>query len=97
MPDVVEVTPVGGYRVHLRFSDGVAGEVDLAGVIGSFSGVFAPLVDASEFARVRVNPDLGTIVWPTGADLCPDVLYSKVTGNPIAAEADAAGEVGSRE
>jgi hypothetical protein len=27
------------------------------------------------FRAVRVDAALGTIVWPTGADLCPDVLY----------------------
>ena len=37
-----------------------------------------------EFAKVRVDPELGTIAWPTGADLCPDVLYARVTGNAIA-------------
>ena len=40
--DVVEARPVGGYRVYIRFDDGVAGEVDLAAVI-NFEGVFAPL------------------------------------------------------
>ena len=80
MPDVIRVTTLGGYRVHLEFEDGVAGELDLGKVI-TFKGVFAPLRDEDEFAKVRLG--LGTIVWPTGADICPDVLYSKVTGKPI--------------
>jgi hypothetical protein len=33
--------------------------------------------------EVKVDPDLGTVFWPTGADLDPLVLYSKVTGGPI--------------
>ena len=48
-----------------------------------FTGVFAPLADEAEFARVRVDPELGTVVWPGGADLDPDVLYAAVTGEPI--------------
>ena len=49
----------------------------------SFKGIFAPLHDEREFAKVRLHPELGTIVWPSGADLDPDVLYSLVTGRPI--------------
>ena len=80
--DVVEVRPLGGYRLHLRFEDGVEGDLDLAKAI-EFKGIFAPLRDEKEFAKVRLHPELGTIVWPNGADLDPDVLYSLVTGRPI--------------
>jgi len=82
LKDVVEVRPLGGYRVHLRFEDGVESDIDLGDVI-EFQGIFAPLRDAQEFARIRVHPELGTVVWPNGADLDPDVLYAKVTGKPI--------------
>jgi hypothetical protein len=77
--DVVEVKPLGGKRVFLRFEDGVTGEIDLAGFV-EFTGVFAPLADEREFAKVRVDPDLGTIVWPNGADLAPEMLYACLTG-----------------
>jgi hypothetical protein len=77
--DVVEVKPLGGKRIFLRFEDGVSGEIDLGKVI-EFTGVFAPLVDDREFAKVRVDPNLGTIVWPNGADLAPEMLYDRVTG-----------------
>lgn len=80
--DIVAVRVLGGYRVHLRFEDGVEGELDLGQRI-RFRGVFAALADEREFAKVRVDPELGTIVWPTGADLDPDVLYAAVTGKPI--------------
>jgi hypothetical protein len=82
LKDVVEVRALGGYRVHLRFEDGVQGEIDLGRII-RFRGVFAALKKAQEFARVRVDPELGTIVWPNGADLDPDVLYAEVTGTRI--------------
>jgi hypothetical protein len=32
---------------------------------------------------VKVDPEAGTIVWPNGVDLCPDVLYSEATGTPL--------------
>ncbi len=80
--DVVEVEPRGEYRLWLRFQDGVQGEVDLGPAL-AFQGVFAPLCDPAYFARVRVNPELGTICWPNDADWDPLVLYSLVTGRPI--------------
>ncbi len=82
LKDIVEVRPTGQYRLHLRFEDGVEGEVDIAELIRS-EGVFAPLKDRQEFLKVCVNPELGTICWPNGADLDPDVLYAKVTGEAI--------------
>ena len=39
--------------------------------------------DPEYFARVRVNPDLGTICWPNDADWDPLVLYSLLTRRPI--------------
>ncbi|MDQ2760637.1 MAG: DUF2442 domain-containing protein [Actinomycetota bacterium] len=34
-----------------------------------------PLRDLEFFRRVRVDPELRTIVWPNGFDLDPDVLH----------------------
>ena len=82
--DIVEATALEGYRVRLRFEDGVTGELDLATII-RFEGVFAPLKDLNRFRELRVHPDLGTIYWPNGADLDPTVLYARVTGTPIPA------------
>jgi len=82
LKDIVEVQPLDGYRLHLRFEDGVEGSVDLAELI-EFTGVFAPLRERGYFLQVRVDPDLGTICWPNGADLDPDVLYAHITGEPI--------------
>jgi hypothetical protein len=75
--------------LHVRFEDGVEGIVDVAQCV-PFTGVFAPLRDQSHFASVRVNPELGTVCWDSGADLDPDVLYSLVTGNAIACSGAAA-------
>lgn len=58
------------------------GEIDLDDII-RFSGVFAPLIAETEFAKVRVDAESGTIVWPNGADVDPDVLYAAVSGTPV--------------
>jgi hypothetical protein len=48
-----------------------------------FGGAFALLADPDRFSRVRLQPELGTICWPDGADLDLVVCYSRVTGKPI--------------
>ena len=93
--DIVEARPLGGHRLYLRFEDGVAGELDLAEFL-EFRGVFEELRDPAAFARVRVVPEWGTIAWPNGADLDPDVLYSRVTGSPVMGTDHASG-AGERE
>jgi hypothetical protein len=82
LKDIVQVRVLDGHDLHLRFEDGVEGRVDVAGLV-AFTGVFAPLRERGYFLKVRVNPDLGTICWPNGADLDPDVLYSAISGEPI--------------
>ena len=82
LKDIIEVKPLDDYRLFLRFEDGVEGIVDVARLI-RFEGVFAPLHERLKFLEVRVDCELGTIVWPNGADLDPDVLYACVKGEPI--------------
>jgi hypothetical protein len=76
--DIVEVKVVKSYILYIRFEDGLSGEVDIAKII-PFEGVFSKLKDLSYFATVRVDKDLGTIVWDSGADLAPDYLYSIIS------------------
>jgi hypothetical protein len=88
LKDIVEVRPLGGYRLHLRFEDGAEGTVDVSQHV-RFDGVFEPLREREYFERVRVDEESGTICWPNGADLDPDVLYSRVVGKPIELESEA--------
>ena len=82
LKDIVAVEAKEEYKLYLSFEDGVVGEVDLSQLI-EFSGVFAPLKELSYFRQVGVNQEVGTIVWPNGADLDPDVLYAVVTGEAL--------------
>jgi len=78
--DVVRVEVLEPYRLRLAFNDGAEGVVDVAALV-PFDGVFAPLRDPATFACVRVDKELGTIVWPNGADLDPSVLHEHATAS----------------
>jgi hypothetical protein len=76
--DVVRVEVLEPYRLRLAFNDGAEGVVDVAALV-PFDGVFAPLRDPATFAQGRVNAEIGTNVWPNGADLDPSVLHATAT------------------
>ena len=74
-PRITQVVPRERFQVLLHFADGSSGVVDLSSRIVGSRGVFAALQDATVFGGVTVDPEAGTVVWPNGADLDPDVLY----------------------
>jgi len=78
IPDVVEVRPLEGMKLWLRFEDGAEGVVDLAEF--ELPGILETLKDPDLFARAYVDPELGTVAWPGGVDLDPLVLYARITG-----------------
>ena len=73
MEYVIAVRYISGYTLELTFSNGVTGTVDLSDELSGRH--FESLRDINEFCKVRVEPDLSTIVWPNGADIAPDYLY----------------------
>jgi len=83
LPRIVHVRHVQDHRLELRFSDGVRAELDFRDKIIGRGGVFTPLEEVEFFRQVRVDPEIGTLVWPNEVDFCPDVLYSEATGVPL--------------
>lgn len=79
---MMEARALEGYRLYLRFDDGTSGKIDL-GQAMHFEGIPAPLKNQIQCAQVRKNQELGTIEWPCGAGLYPDVLYARPTGQPL--------------
>ena len=73
----VAVAPRRGYRIWLRYADGVEGEVDLSRLVGT--GVFVAWRDRGFFERVHIGPG-HAIAWSDEIDLCPDALYLRLTG-----------------
>jgi hypothetical protein len=78
LAEVIEVKVLGHYRLRLTFSDGKRGDVDLSDLRGK-PNRFAALADPAYFRKVRVDRELGTVTWPNGLDLAPEVLYDEAT------------------
>ena len=84
IPKLESAEYVGGYRIHLRFADGRAGEVDLTDDL--WGEVFEPLKDPAIFRRFRLDKELNTISWETGADLAPEYLYERAAQPAVVAD-----------
>lgn len=78
LKDIIAVIPLKDHTLQITFEDGLEGTIDIAQLI-PFNGIFAPLKELQFFQQVTVSPELGTICWPNGADLDPDVLYASLT------------------
>lgn len=61
------------YKIHVVFVDDIEQTIDLEPIL--FGPMYGPLRDPSMFRSVRVDPEIGTIVWPNGADFDPATLY----------------------
>jgi hypothetical protein len=73
MVRVRSVRCLDGFVVELGFTDGASRVLDLAPFLRG--QVFAPhRADPAFFRAVRVDAEAGTIAWPDGTDLDPDVL-----------------------
>lgn len=74
--DVTAVRVLGRHVVELGFANGEVRVIDLEPYL--WGPMFEPLkTDYELFKQVQVDPDAGTIVWPTGADLSPRTLYAE--------------------
>lgn len=82
MVRIRRVAPREGLRVELELTDGTRAEIDLTPLL--VGPIFEPLLeDRALFEAVEVDPTLGTLVWPNGADLCPDVLVMRAKGMSV--------------
>jgi hypothetical protein len=66
-----EAEAIEGFKLRLTLTDGSMMERDVSQLL--IGPIFEPIRDdPAVFAQVRAEG--GTVVWPNGADLCPDVL-----------------------
>jgi hypothetical protein len=68
---ITEVKPLDGFNVELTLTTGDVIQRDLQPFLNG--PIFDSIRnDEGQFRQVRAED--GTVVWPNGADLCPDVL-----------------------
>lgn len=73
---VAGVRVLSRYVLELTFDNGEVKVIDVEPML--WGPVFQPLLaDYGKFCQVHADPDSGTIVWPIGADLAPDELYTR--------------------
>lgn len=82
-PRICAVRHLRDFQLELTFTDGTEALLDFEERVVGRGGVFRGLEDIDFFKRVEVDAEAGTLVWPNGVDLDPDVLYSEATGTPI--------------
>jgi hypothetical protein len=71
--DITSVELLGAYRVQLTFDDGEQRQRNLRHLLTG--PVFEEIrLDPAEFAKVAVDPDLGVLCWPNGADIDAELL-----------------------
>ena len=70
---IVKARVIPPHRLSLVFNNGTQKTVDVRPLLQG--PVFDPLHDPAFFARVRVDPECGTVVWPNGADFAPEALH----------------------
>jgi Protein of unknown function (DUF2442) len=68
---ICEVKALEGCKLKLTLTDGSIIERDVSRLLAG--PIFEAIrKDSTVFAKVRAEGE--TVVWPNGADLCPDVL-----------------------
>lgn len=73
---LIEARHVRGHVLHLRYADGLEGDIDLSDELDG--EVFEPLKDVAIFRQFSFDPELKTLVWPCGADFAPEFLRERL-------------------
>ncbi len=77
IPTLKEVKPLENFCLHVKFSDGMEGKVDLSEYAGK--GVFALWNDYRQFEKVNIGSS-GELIWNENVDLDGLGIYLKLTG-----------------
>ena len=77
MAELLQVEARSRYKIFLRYSDGVEGEVDLSDFAGK--GVFRSWDVDGVFEHVAIG-EYDQVTWSDEMELCSDALYLRLAG-----------------
>ena len=70
---ITRVCSRGNHRLEVVYADGLSANLDFTNFLAEREGpIVEPLRDELTFSGVRLEE--GVVTWPTGFDICPDVL-----------------------
>jgi hypothetical protein len=64
---------VGSHTLRVEFDDATVQVIDFSDVLAG--EIYGPLQDEEVFRSVEIDPEVHTLVWPSGADFDPAVLH----------------------
>ncbi len=75
MVRIQKAMPLENYRLRVTFNTGEEGIFSLNRWLKG--PIFSKLKDRELFNHVAIDEIAGTVCWPNGIDLCPDVVYEQ--------------------
>jgi uncharacterized protein DUF2442 len=70
---VTSFEQTGPFALRIQFDDGSSQTIDFESVLAG--ELYGPLRDPAEFARVKNDPEVHTLIWHSGADFDPAILH----------------------
>ena len=70
---VTHFSIVGPHTLTVGFADGTEQRIDFKSVL--HGALYGPLRDLATFNAVRLDTEVGTLVWPNDADFDPATLH----------------------
>ncbi len=64
---------IGRYTLRVECDDDTSQVIDFSDILAG--DIYAPLRDEQVFRSVEIDPEIHTLVWPSGADFDPAILH----------------------
>lgn len=76
---IESVKYVDGYTLHVKFTDGVEGHIELSDLVGK--GIFKEIQNEALFAKLYTTGY--SIAWSEELEIDSDAIYMEITGKSI--------------